>query len=102
MYIIFTGAIPIIGVTYGPTDTLSIAYSSPFCVGTEASLTDCPVIFGIVEGPGGPVSGSTVMTAVGETGIYQNSASVQGRLVGVRCEGKVTVASSIPDQDRIF
>ena len=88
IYIIFTGAIPIVGVTYGSTDTLSIAYSNPFCVGTEASLTDCPVISSIVEGPGGPVSGSIVTTAVGETGIYQNSASVPGSLVGVRCESK--------------
>ena len=47
------------------------------------------MISGIVEGPGGPVSGSIVMTAIGETGVYQNSASVQGRLVSVRCEGKL-------------
>ena len=85
--IIFTGAIPIVGVTYGPTDTLSIAYRSPFCNGTEVSLTDCPMTFGVVEGPGGLISGSIVTTAIGETGFYQNSASVQGRLVSVRCEG---------------
>ena len=34
-------------------------------------------------GPGVP----TVMTSLGETALYQNSGSVQGRLVGVRCEG---------------
>ena len=87
---IFTGAIPINGVAYGPTDTVPIAYSSPACVGTETSLTDCPMFSGIREGEpglGGP-GVPTVMTTLGETDLYQNSGSVQGRLVGVRCEGK--------------
>ena len=86
----FTGAIPIIGVAYGPTDTVPIAYSNPACVGTEASLTDCPLSSGgNREGeqrPGGP--DPSVMITLGETGLYQNSGSMQGNLVGVRCEGK--------------
>lgn len=81
---VFTGAIPITGVAYGPTDTVPIAYSNPDCVGTEASLADCPSR-NIREGELGP--GGPGMITLGKTGVYQNSRSVQENLVGVRCEG---------------
>ena len=85
----FTGAVPVIGVAYGPTDTLPIAHSNPACVGTESSLTDCPQFSGVggPQIPGEP--GTPTVITVAETDLYQNGRGVQERLVGVRCEGKL-------------
>ena len=87
MCLLFTGAIPISGVAYGPTDTVPISYSNLICIGTESSLADCPMTSNVGQGELG-LGGPTVTTILGETGLYQNSAGVPGRLVGVSCEGK--------------
>ena len=93
----FTGAVPVIGVSYGPTDTLPIAHSNPACVGTESSLTDCPLFSSVNVGgpriPGEP--GIPTVITIGERDLYQNGRGVQERLVGVRCEGKLLKLSLI-------
>ena len=74
------GAVPVIGVSYGPTTNVPISITSPECIGGEASLLDCPTTS--PERIGGAV------VRLGETNKYQNNRDVMENIVGARCEGE--------------